>query len=150
MSPFGQKGYGWGEAMTTGTVELEDTHVELDGLGADGQVFDMFASAGLVDGVAGVAAVGTNAEALGGCHGEAIALEIAVLLAEEDFIPGQAQQGSPERESGSRHGSPSGTGDLPGSPFFPTIHYTQNGMFSPNVAENRKNKAISNCNPVSR
>src|SRR5271163_1171892 len=88
--------------------------------------------------------MGTDAEALGGCYGEAIALEIAVLLAEEDLIPGEAQQGSPERESGSRHGSPSGAGDLPGSPVLPTVHYRHFGMFSPNLAQNH-NCRLTSC-----
>src|SRR5438128_6020564 len=78
-----------------------------------------------MDGVADFTTVGTDAEPMLGCHRDAIALQVAFLLAIHHFIIGQVQQRGPKREGGSCHGSPSSAGDLRRSLISPTVHSTR-------------------------
>src|SRR5260370_32641763 len=101
----------------------------------------MFPGSGLMDGFADFTTLGIDAVLMLGCYGDAIALQIAFLLARNHFIIGQVQQLRPKREGGSCHGSPSSVGALWRSPVSLTVHYTHNSMFSPSFAENPRTPA---------
>jgi hypothetical protein len=75
--------------LSTDALELEYAHGEFHRLLAERQILDVFSGSGLMDGVTDFPTVGTNAEPMPGCHRNAIALQIAFLLARNYFIIGQ-------------------------------------------------------------